>query len=35
MFDSYRRIKGEEGIRIFRDLDEAVRWLGVKLPPKN
>jgi hypothetical protein len=35
MFDSYRRLKGEEGIRIFRDLDEAVRWLGVTLPPRN
>jgi hypothetical protein len=32
MFDSYRRLKGEQGIRIFRDLDEAVRWLGVTLP---
>jgi hypothetical protein len=32
MFDSYRRLKGEEGIRIFRDLDEALHWLGVTLP---
>jgi len=27
MFETLREIAGEKGVRIFRDLDEAVDWL--------
>jgi hypothetical protein len=27
VFESLRGISGEKGIRVFRDLDEALEWI--------
>lgn len=32
MFQSYRAAKGETGIRVFSNMEEAVAWLGLKEP---
>jgi hypothetical protein len=30
MFEIYRELNGETGIRVFRNLDEALEWILVK-----
>ena len=30
IFQTHRELKGESGMRIFRELDEAVEWLLTK-----
>ena len=32
MFQSYRAGKGETGIRVFSNMEEAIAWLGLKEP---
>lgn len=34
LFQTYRELKGEEGIRVFRELDDALAWLLEKNPPR-
>jgi len=29
MFQSYRSVKGETGIRVFMSMEEAIAWLGL------
>ena len=29
MFQSYRSVKGETGIRVFTRMEEALAWLGI------
>jgi hypothetical protein len=33
MFGTYREIRGEDGIRIFRDMAEALAWLSLTAEP--
>jgi hypothetical protein len=30
MFEIHRELKGETGIRVFRDMEEATKWILVK-----
>lgn len=34
MFGSYREIRGEDGIRCFRTMPEALAWLGIAAEPE-
>ena len=35
VFSAYRHIEGEEGIRVFREMKDALQWLSLPSEPES